>query len=68
MEMSWQSKAARWQRGSCQKRGRSGSDARRFTVAAPAIANVILSAVGMRVRSLPITQAAVRKELQAKKI
>ena len=37
------------------------------TVVAPAIANAIYNAVGLRVRSLPITPAAVRKELQAMK-
>ena len=37
------------------------------TVVAPAIANAIFNACGARVRSLPITQAAVREALQAKK-
>ena len=50
-----------------RNRGRRGSDGRRSTVVAPAIANAIFNADGMRVRSLPITQAAVRKELQGKK-
>jgi isoquinoline 1-oxidoreductase len=34
---------------------------------APAIANAIFKAVGVRLRSLPITQADMRRELQAKK-
>lgn len=37
------------------------------TVVAPAIANAIFSAVGVRMRHLPITPAAVRKALQAQK-
>ncbi|HLG47032.1 MAG TPA: molybdopterin cofactor-binding domain-containing protein [Reyranella sp.] len=45
----------------------SGCGEPAVTVVAPAIANAIFNAVGVRVRSLPITQAAVRKELQAKK-
>jgi isoquinoline 1-oxidoreductase subunit beta len=45
----------------------SGCGEPAVTVVAPAIANAIYNAVGVRVRSLPITQAAVRKELQAKK-
>jgi isoquinoline 1-oxidoreductase len=45
----------------------SGCGEPAVTVVAPAIANAIFNAVGVRVRILPITQAAVRKELQAKK-
>jgi isoquinoline 1-oxidoreductase len=36
------------------------------TVVAPAIANAIFNACGVRVRSLPITAAAVREGLKAK--
>jgi isoquinoline 1-oxidoreductase len=45
----------------------SGCGEPAVTVVAPAIANAIFNAVGVRVRSLPITQAAVRSGLQAKK-
>ena len=45
----------------------SGCGEPAVTVVAPAIANAIHNAVGVRVRSLPITQAAVRTALQAKK-
>jgi isoquinoline 1-oxidoreductase len=45
----------------------SGCGEPAVTVVAPAIANAIYNAVGVRVRSLPITQAAVRAGLQAKK-
>jgi isoquinoline 1-oxidoreductase len=45
----------------------SGCGEPAVTVVAPAIANAIHNAVGVRVRSLPITQAAVRAGLQAKK-
>jgi isoquinoline 1-oxidoreductase beta subunit len=45
----------------------SGCGEPAVTVVAPAIANAIFNAVGVRVRSLPITQAEVRKGLQAKK-
>ena len=36
-------------------------------VVAPPIANAIFNAVSVRAKSLPVTQAAVRKERQAKK-
>jgi isoquinoline 1-oxidoreductase len=45
----------------------SGCGEPAVTVVAPAIANAIFNACGVRVRSLPITQAAVRAGLQAKK-
>lgn len=45
----------------------SGCGEPAVTVVAPAIANAIFNACGARVRSLPITQAAVRQALQAKK-
>jgi isoquinoline 1-oxidoreductase len=45
----------------------SGCGEPAVTVIAPAIANAIFNACGVRVRSLPITQAAVRAGLQAKK-
>jgi len=45
----------------------SGCGEPAVTVVAPAIANAIFNACGARVRSLPITQAAVREALQAKK-
>jgi isoquinoline 1-oxidoreductase subunit beta len=45
----------------------SGCGEPAVTVVAPAIANAIFNAVGVRVRSLPITQAAVKAGLQAKK-
>jgi len=45
----------------------SGCGEPAVTVVAPAIANAIFNACGARVRSLPITQAAVRAALQAKK-